>query len=246
MPLFHFVHSMDITEMRKAMDALITSEEAATTWLIRPAMKQVLLLLARAFFAKQIQGAFLLSNNGSDRLVNFIAMLLNRWVQRLFQLEHEPPLFVMGISAATPARLALGLEMRYVKSFDVVQYCLATHRFPPCSSPADLLFFDDLVHPLADETPHYCQVRAYHNQTPIYAVQAALGSLATPERVEEALSEKMTPSPPPTAAETTEDTRTMIRACLNFLAPKGGRRKRKRSSSARASRKSSIRRRISL
>ena len=182
MPLFYFVESIDIADMIRAADVLIDSEESGSTWLIRPAMKEVLRLLGGAYFAKQIQGAFLLSNNGSELLVNFIAVLFNRWIRRIFLLSEEPMMFVMGVSASSSVRLALGAEMSYVKSFDVVQHCLGSYGFPPCSSPSDLLFFDDQPHVLAGEIPHYCRVRAYHNQTPVWRVQKALG-MFVPESV---------------------------------------------------------------
>lgn len=175
MPLFYFVESMDLADMLRIADALIVSEERGVTWLIRPALREILLLLGRTYFAKQIQGAFILSNNGSELLVNFMAVLLNRWIRYLFQLSEDPLVFVMGVSASSSVRLALGDKMTYVKSFDVVQHCLGSYGFPPCSSPSDLLFFDDQPHVLANEIPHYCRVRAYHNQTPVWRVQEVLG-----------------------------------------------------------------------
>jgi len=268
MPLFHFVETIEIADMRQAADQLITSEEAGHTWLIRPAMKQVLALLGRAYLGRQIQGAFILSNNSSELLVNFLAMLFNRWIQRIFQRSEEPLLFVMGISASTPVRLALGADMRYIKDFRTVQHCLAAHRFPVCSSPDDLLFFDDQSHVLEGEIPHYCRVRAYHNQTPIWRIREALGRYATDDAVADAtelvqerdaahrmarLQAASLPFAPvdprrlaveapfpATLEETNQDTRVMIHACLKFLAPRGGR----RSYSLRSSRKKRRKRRL--
>ena len=186
MPLFYFVESMDLADMLRVADALIVSEERGATWLIRPALREILLLLGRTYFAKQIQGAFILSNNSSELLVNFIAVLLNRWIRHLFQLAEDPLVFVMGISASSSVRLALGEEMTYVKSFDVVQHCLGSYGFPPCSSPSDLLFFDDQPHVLAGEIPHYCRVRAYHNQTPVWRLQEVLGAFVPASAAAEA------------------------------------------------------------
>jgi hypothetical protein len=233
-------------------------------------MKQALLLLGRAYLGHQIQGAFILSNNSSELLVNFMAMLFNRWVQRIFQRSDEPLLFVMGISASTPVRLALGADMRYIKDFHTVQHCLAAHRFPVCSSPADLLFFDDQPHVLAGEIPHYCRVRAYHNQTPVWRIREALGRYATDDAVADATElaaerdaahrlarlhvaslpfaantidtrRLAVEAPfPATLEETNQDTRDMIQACLKFLAPRGGR----RAYSMRSSRKKRRKRRL--
>ena len=186
MPLYYFVESIDMAKMLEVADALIVSEERGATWCIRPALREVLLLVGRAYFAKQIQGAFILSNNSSELLVNFIAVLLNRWIRYLFQLAEDPLVFVMGISASSSVRLALGAEMNYVKSFDVVQHCLGSYGFPPCSTPSDLLFFDDQPHVLAGEIPHYCRVRAYHNQTPVWRIQEVLGAFVPSSAAAEA------------------------------------------------------------
>lgn len=166
MPLYAFLAEFvnrDGPNVLPTMRALlIHSELSGKTWLLRPAMVHLLLRLFEAQKAKQIVGVFLFSNNGSGSLVTFIRYLLNGLVAFLTDDEEGENLILMSVHAHHESRPA-----NYVKSYEVIQGSLAAHGLPTLASPHDLLFYDDMAHVLKDETPHYVQVRAYKNITPV-------------------------------------------------------------------------------
>lgn len=142
---------------------IVRSELAGKTWLIRPALISSLNTLYEAWVVGKIQGAFVYSNNGSDRLVRFVASLLNGFVATIHRSRNSR-LFQMAVSLKTPCRTRGSLD----KTFADIQACLQAHGLPPASSPSDLLFFDDLDHVLTGEITHYVKVRPYTNYTSVY------------------------------------------------------------------------------
>lgn len=169
MPLYSFVSIIpkitnDDNVTIALMQTLFHSELENRTWLIRPALLESLELVHRAYVKKQIYGAFILSNNGSKELVNFVASFLNFCMWKLYDNKGPHSLiFKMTACANTPARKPYDLE----KNFRVVQLCLAAEGLPLCSSENDLLFFDDLLFPMNDEIKYYVQVPAYLFQTEV-------------------------------------------------------------------------------
>ncbi len=149
--------------------ALVRSELSGKTWLLRPAVINALDVVYKAWRTGKIQGAFLYSNNGSERLVRFIGFLLNGIVAAKNGTRNAR-LFQMGVHLKAPCRTQGSID----KTFADIQACLSAHGLPPASSAADLLFFDDMQHVLAGEISHYVQVRPYMNHTSIYTLLEVL------------------------------------------------------------------------
>jgi hypothetical protein len=179
MPLYEFVSelpnhirspSVHATVLSDMADALYVSEVRGHTWLIRPAMMDVLEPLYNALKERRIEGAFIYSNNSSFELVTFVAFLLNVFTQHRLGLSVVPFVFRMAMWNGAPCRKRHGL----VKSYEAVQDCLYFAGLPLCSSPSDLLFYDDMSHVLQKETPYYLQVQPYFHHTPVSHVIDAI------------------------------------------------------------------------
>jgi hypothetical protein len=173
MPLFDFIHEVRDDVFEPMLDLIYESEITGRTWLFRPAIFKTLRTLWLAKTAKKIQGAFLFSNNGSARLVRYVAAQLNYFIQRMMNVP-VADLFQMAIHLSAPCRREFGSE----KSYEAVQHCLATHDLPPCSSPEHLLFFDDMSHVLQSQILHYVQVSAYLNHTDVSILADVLRPLS--------------------------------------------------------------------
>lgn len=99
------------------------------------------------------KNVFILSNNGCDLLIEWVAELINQLVEipifrkdMLFGLHH-------------PFRIEY-----CVKNMFTVMLCTG-------AVPSELLFFDDLVHPLAGESGvQYIQVEPYTYKTPLVPI----------------------------------------------------------------------------
>ncbi len=149
--------------------ALVRSELSGKTWLLRPAIIDALDILYKEWRAGKIKGAFIYSNNGSERLVRFIGFLLNGMIAARHG-DKNARLFQMGIHLKAPCRTQGSID----KTFTDIQACLSAYGLPPASSSADLMFFDDMEHVLAGEIPNYVQVRPYFNHTSIYTLLEVL------------------------------------------------------------------------
>lgn len=184
MPLHSFIDNIprvlaasnpkiDLKEVMFAMlEQIINSEMRKDTWMLRPAMIDALKYVYKAHKSGFIEGAFIFSNNGSEELVNFVGLLCNGILWRLFSDVEQTRIFKMCIHYGSPFRSNDG-----VKDFQNIQNCLAGYELPLLSSPDDLLFFDDLEHVLASESRHYVKIRPYFNYTPIDHVAYALSYL---------------------------------------------------------------------
>ena len=222
MSLYAFVKHLPAETMK---DALLVSEAAHSTWLIRPAMYYAMDILYRAWINGAVQGAFILSNNGSQDLVNFVADYLNSYMARRYGVR-EAKVFKMGVCRSSPVRTPGSLD----KSYNEVQRALSGHGLPLLTSERDLLFFDDMVHVLTGEIRDYVQVRAYYNHCPLERVIAALnvceakvGKDAWNRIIEKArYYEKahdggMYKSTPPTPVENAFDRHMFLQAFRRFL-----------------------------
>lgn len=222
MPLYAFVKHLPAKAM---IDALLTSEAAHSTWLIRPALYYVMDILYRAWAAGAVRGAFILSNNGSQDLVNFIADYLNTYMARRYGVR-EAKVFQMAVCRSSPARTPGSLD----KSYSEVQRLLSGNGLPMLTSERDLLFFDDMVHVLTGEIQDYVQVRPYYNHCPIERVISALapcesvvGKAAWERLVAKARHFSKTEtgglykSTPPTPAENIQDRYLLAQAFRRFL-----------------------------
>lgn len=177
MPLYTFVTELPAFYREAKPDAppdealnlliqtLVRSELTKKTWLIRPALISTLNILYEAWITRKIQGAFIYSNNGSGRLVRFVASFLNGFIATIFKGKSSQ-LFQMAISLTTPCRTLGSTD----KTFKDIQTCLQAHGLPRVSSSSDLLFFDDLEHVLAGEITHYVKVRPYTNFTNMFTL----------------------------------------------------------------------------
>ena len=143
---------------------LVDSERARQTKLLRPSMFGILQMVYNASKQKQIEGAFIYSNNGSKELVQFMGFFLNMYILRVFDKERtESPIFQMSSWFGQKERLPYG----YTKNFEGIQTCLLAKGLPPCSSIHDLLFFDDISHDLEREIPNYVRIQPYSEPTNI-------------------------------------------------------------------------------
>lgn len=185
MPLYTFIAELprafraageqDTAKMYNTIkNCIYLSERAKQTWLLRPAMYDALEALYQAYKAGRFYGAFILSNNGSQKLVNFIAYYCNSYLWRRFHDYTYPQIFKMAVSRHSPCRSPGSQD----KTFDEVQRALTAHGQPLLTSPRDLMFFDDQEHILAGEIPHYVRVRPYYNYCKVDRVSGALASCA--------------------------------------------------------------------
>lgn len=131
----------------------------SSVWLFRPAFLTILTNLRVAQLSGQIHGCFILSNNGSAMLVETVRRILNLTAERFG--GGKRPLFYAGWHRTAPCRRGI-----LGKSWKLIQHCLKATHLPVPHNSSDLLFFDDLEHPLMHETPNYIQVPAYFNNTP--------------------------------------------------------------------------------
>ncbi len=131
-------------------------EESDQHWLFRPGIDAVLQLLVDAQAVDKLYGCFILSNNGSQNLVECVRMILNIRAKRL---GARGELFRVGWSRNSPCRKG---DMK--KSLDEIQECLTYERLPGARS---LLFFDDMKHVLTSQIPNYIQVSPYIHYTPV-------------------------------------------------------------------------------
>ena len=173
MPLYPFVSYLSGMAEQKSIEklpntlleicnSLYESEQTRNTKILRPSIFHVLEVVYKAFKQKQIQGAFLFSNNGSKELVQFMGFFLNVCIARLFEKENiEQNVFQMVSWAGQKERKPFG----YTKNYEAIQLCLKAKGLPQCSSVNDLLFFDDISHDLEQEIPNYIRVKPYPNQT---------------------------------------------------------------------------------
>ena len=174
MPLYDFIHKLRGQEdFLQMCDSLYESEITGRTWLFRPAIFKALRLLWAAYDRGAIQGAFILSNNSSDALVQTVGIMLNVFIQRLVNKEHATLVFQLAISMGSPCRAAFG----DVKSYEVVQHSLSAHNLQPCTSPEHLLFFDDMSHVLQSQIPHYVRVPPYFNHIDVMIIADVLDPL---------------------------------------------------------------------
>lgn len=187
MPLFVFVTDMPhycvVNKMSDKYDQILyelannlyMGEQLRKTCLLRPAMFHVLKIVYKAHKSQKIQGAFLYSNNGSKELVDFMVFFLNVCIWTMYDTEKKYPIvFQMGCWNGMSARAKYGL----VKNFEGIQACLADLHLPQCSSVNDLLFFDDIVHDLKQEIPHYTRVPAYFHQTNMQSLLETISPIA--------------------------------------------------------------------
>jgi len=231
MPLFFPLTYIDPKKEIVEEEDFVKGELMQQTYVLRSSFIQLLFSLWRAFLNKKIAGAFVLSNNGSEPLVQFITRSCNYILQKLFGLETPPSVFRMGISAESPIRFALGPDFKYIKSFLVVQHCLLASGLPPCSSESDLLFFDDQIHVLQSEIPHYHQVTQYKHITPIDDLSKTLhiDTEIGKEAIDRAkayekdmVKEGYTMMPPPFDAGESDQWRAWFRKFLNPTKTVGG------------------------
>jgi hypothetical protein len=164
-----------------AMSQRIT--ETHSHWLFRPELQTLLNLLKKAHHAHAITGCFILSNNGSARLVELIRRCLN--VRTGSVANPKRGLFVAGWHRTAACRGG-----KVSKSFEGVIHCLQSVGLPPPSTHADLLFYDDLDHVMSREIPHYVRVPAYYFTTPHRLVFKDLKPIFQRESVPQDLVER--------------------------------------------------------
>jgi hypothetical protein len=184
MPLWFPVHNIHDT---LDWERFVERELKTKTWLLNPVFIIVLGTLYTRYTMKELEGAFIFSNNGSQELVEILVHVINLLVQKLHELDAPPSFCKVGFSAASPCRAGFGKERKYEKSFEIIQHCLSASGLRPCSSVKDLLFFDDQVHVLKrDIGAHYCQVTAY---TRVCSSRNVLESLVNYEMVDYEMEE---------------------------------------------------------
>ncbi len=131
-------------------------EESTQHWLLRPGINLLLQGLIQAQNMHQIYGCFILSNNGSQYLVEVVRQILNL---RASRLGSQGTLFFTGWSRNSPCR-----KGSMQKRLEQIQECLRSENLPGIQR---LLFFDDMRHVLAGQIPDYIEVSAYTYYTPV-------------------------------------------------------------------------------
>ncbi len=153
--------------------ATLSFGDAPPLWLFRPELHKLLRQIVDAYLLGEIEGCFILSNNGSELLVETVREILNRVAAKLAAdskvggktVRKREKLFKIGWS-----RYALCRKNSIVKSWSVIQHCLEVADLPIMSDRSDLLFFDDMDHELQKEIPHYVKVPPYFNYMPFQRV----------------------------------------------------------------------------
>lgn len=134
------------TFTKRICKKLAQAEKNRTTALLRPGLIDNIKHI-------DTKNVFILSNNGCDLLIEWVAELINQLVEKpvfrkemLFGLHH-------------PFRIEY-----CVKNMFTVMLCTG-------AVPSELLFFDDLVHPLSGESGvKYIQVEPYTYKTPLVPI----------------------------------------------------------------------------
>jgi hypothetical protein len=240
MPLYAFVKEFSYNFELLAED-LYNSEATGETWLLRPAIYDALRFLYRGVRAGKIYGAFILSNNSSKELVQFIGYYCNFWIRKKFE-DAPSDVFKMAIHRGSPLRSPNSLE----KSLREIQRALSLARLPLLTNVRDLLFFDDMVHVLTSEIPGYVQVRPYLNTCPVsqiaqafrqcafYAGEARWKSLVeTALQYEKSDKDSISIVTRPTLEETIADQNMFRAAFQGFFGMAAGRRSRRLKHRAR-------------
>lgn len=182
MPLFHFVEEAPSARVKEILVAhILASELRGETWLLRPALLQLLSALWVAYLEKQITGCFILSNNGSEALIEFVCELLNAYIEHAMRLAARPRVFVFGAGLYHPCREDAGTAVSAVaaapKDLRTIARLLDAHGFHAMPLRKDILFYDDARHVLQTEIPNYMQVRPYLHYTPYTRLRAVLRPL---------------------------------------------------------------------
>jgi hypothetical protein len=201
--------------------------ETRAHWLFRPDLRHLLDALQRAEKQGAIAGCFILSNNGSARLVELVRRMLNCYTGS----ATDP---TRGLFKAGWHRGARCRGGRTTKTWEQVVACLKSAGLPPPLHVRDLLFYDDLVHVMAKEIPHYVQVPPYFHVTPTALVFRDLKPVfqqegISAERIAEVVKSAETAEEqdmaedrqlkmrPPTPAETAGDMGVFMSGFQRFL-----------------------------
>lgn len=157
--------------------ASLSFGESPPLWLFRPELHKLLRKIVNAFLLGEIEGCFILSNNGSELLVETVKEILNRAASNMMSqsklttggTKRREKLFKVGWH-----RYSLCRKNSIVKSWSVIQHCLKVNDLPQLSEEnrgrADILFFDDMNHELEKEIPNYVKVPPYFNYMPFQRV----------------------------------------------------------------------------
>lgn len=148
--------------------ALLPYEMSGETWLLRPGFIDVIIAVAQAYKRQDIIGAFVYSNNKNKTTVEFAQALLNLIATEICSVAP----FLAGFHRKHAAR-----SSESEKRYEDICNMLHTADLPIPSSPVDIIFFDDQMHPLATETPHYFQVPKYKAWTRVDKLVEALDPL---------------------------------------------------------------------
>ena len=205
-------------------------EESDQHWIFRQGLTEVVKHLVAAQSSGKLYGCFLLSNNGSQHLVECVRQILNF---RAVRVGAQKELFLTGWSRNSPCRKG---DMK--KSLEEIEACLASEGFPGIHR---LMFFDDMNHVLSGQIADYVQVTPYMYYTPVdlvnhivspvfqqmrispYVLQAVSKRAKTMEAQDIKDRELIKSSPPPTQWTEALDAITRF-----FEVSKGGTRKSKR------------------
>ena len=153
---------------KKLAELMYAPEMRGETMLIRPGFADVVSSIAKATREDKIIGAFLYSNNKREETIKFVQELLNI-------IAAESPFCVRPFIAAFHRSAASRCSQGDKNFHDI---CNMLHcEDLPLPTTADIAFFDDHVHPLITEIPHYYQVSKYTTWTAVEKLLAPLDAL---------------------------------------------------------------------
>jgi hypothetical protein len=170
MPIARFVRVFD---PKIVADTICPYEMCGETWLLRPGMTAVIAAVADATASGAIAGAFIYSNNSSSRTVEFARCLMNAIAAAQKPSQQQPP-FKVGFNRGSVSRSS-DLDKNFIDICNML-HCV---DLPVPSTPNDVLFFDDQIHPLITEIPHYYRVPKYNTWVSVSRIVSALQSLKT-------------------------------------------------------------------
>lgn len=152
--LYYFLAGLPSDEpdvLKATTELLAEKEKTGETWILRPAFRELLPFLGKAFKSGALKGVILYSNNGSQRMVEFVGDLM--------EAIADTKMVVTRLSASWPEeRKGAALS----KNVEFLQKHVSSSI-----GPGNLLFFDDLPdHALSYQLAegNYIQVAPYDNQ----------------------------------------------------------------------------------
>jgi hypothetical protein len=139
--------------------------------IFRPGLESLLRNIYRAYTNGKIAGAFILSNNGSNNLVQIVRMVMNMMAHETVKgSEPAQDLIKTACHRLHPARKIHPNSNSFPKTLQQIRDCIGNQEL----GPNDILFYDDQPHILANEIKNYIRVPEFNSPANMDAVKKYL------------------------------------------------------------------------